>query len=99
MRGVCIESSFGRSNLVELNRIVMQGPITGGMMCPNQTSKLCTKTFKEGSVYMYRKKIPIPTLAMADVIALIAVCNSADALAANIKTNTFIQRKETQRSR
>ena len=48
------------------------------------------------NVYMYRNKIPIPALAMVDDIAMIALCNSADALTANVKTDTFIQRKKLE---
>ena len=45
---------------------------------------------------MYRDKIPIPALAMVDDIVMIARCNSADALTANIKTDSFIQRKKLE---
>lgn len=45
---------------------------------------------------MYKDKIPIPALAMVDDIVMIARCNSADALAANIKTDSFIQRKKLE---
>ena len=93
---MCVETQFGRSPRVELKRIVMQGSVTGGMICSNQISKLCPQTFKEGIVYMYKDKIPIPALAMVDDIVMIARCNSADALAANIKTDSFIQRKKLE---
>ena len=45
---------------------------------------------------MYRNRIPIPALAMVDDIASIALCNSIDSLMANVKTDTFIQRKKLE---
>ena len=60
---MCVDTNFGRSSRVELKKVVMQGSVTGGMICSNQISKLCNKMHKEGNVYMYRNKIPIPALA------------------------------------
>ena len=93
---MCIETRVGRSDRVELNQIVMQGSVPGGFICSNQLSKLCNKLYKEGNVYMYRNKVPVPALAMVDDIASIAVCNSTEALTCNIKTDSFIQRKKLE---
>ena len=93
---MCVETQFGRSERVELNKIVMQGSVPGGMICSNQLSKLCNKLYNEGDVYMYRGKIPIPPLAMVDDIAAISECNSTDSLTTNIKTDSFIQRKKLE---
>ena len=93
---MCVETNFGRSSRVELGKVVMQGSVTGGMFCSNQISKLCTKLHKEGDVYLYDDKVPIPALAMVDDIASIAECNSAQSLTTNIKTDTFIQRKKLE---
>ena len=76
---MCVETSFGRSSRVELKKVVMQGSVTGGMVCSNQISKLCTQMYKEGNVYMFRGRIPIPALAMVDDIAAIAICNTSEA--------------------
>ena len=46
-------------------------------------------------MYLYRE-IPIPALAMVDDIAVIAECNSTNSLTANIKTDTFVQRKKLE---
>ena len=93
---MCVETNFGRSSRVELGKVVMQGSVPGGMICSNQISKLCTKLYNEGDVYMYDDKIPIPALAMVDDIASIAECNSTQSLTTNIKTDTFIQRKKLE---
>jgi hypothetical protein len=93
---MCVETSYGKSPRVELNNVVMQGSVPGGMICSNQLSKLCNKFYEEGNVYLYRGKIPIPALAMVDDIAVIAECNTTDSLTANIKTDTFVQRKKLE---
>ena len=93
---MCVETSIGRSERVELRRVVMQGSVTGGMICSNQISKLCNKLYDEGEVYMYNHKVPIPALAMVDDIAVIAECDSTHGLNSNIKTDTFIQRKKLE---
>ena len=61
---MCVETSIGRSNRAELRKVVMQGSVTGGMICSNQISKLCNNLYEEGEVYMYNDTIPIPALAM-----------------------------------
>ena len=93
---MCVETSFGRSDRVDLHKVVMQGSVPGGMICSNQISKICNKMYKEGNVYMYRGKIPIPALAMVDDIASMTQCKSIEALDANIKTDAFIQRKKLE---
>ena len=93
---MCVETSIGRSSRAELKRVVMQGSVTGGMICSNQISKLCNNLYREGEVYMYNGTIPIPALAMVDDIAVIAVCNSLHGLRGNVKTDCFIQRKKLE---
>ena len=93
---MCVETNFGRSERVELNKVVMQGSVPGGLLCSNQLSKLCNKLYEEGNVYMYRSQIPVPPLAMVDDVVAVVECNSTDALACNIKTDTFIQRKKLE---
>ena len=73
---MCVETRFGKSERVQLKKIVMQGSVSGGTLCSNQLSKLCNKAYSEGQVYMYRGEIPIPPLAMVDDIVSIAICNS-----------------------
>ena len=93
---MCVETSIGRSERAELKRVVMQGSVTGGMICSNQISKLGSNLFSEGEVYMYNGTVPIPALAMVDDIALITLCNSLHGLRGNIKTDCFIQRKKLE---
>ena len=93
---MCVETNYGKSGRVELNKVVMQGSVTGGMFCSNQISKLCNKLYREGNVYMYAERIPIPPLAMVDDIAILAICNSLTALESSVKTDTFIQRKKLE---
>ena len=93
---MCVETTIGKSERVVLKRVVMQGSVTGGMICSNQISKLCNKLYSEGEVYMYSNKIPIPALAMVDDIAVLTECDSTHGLNCNIKTDTFIQRKKLE---
>ena len=93
---MCVETQFGRTDRAELTKVVMQGSVPGGLFCSNQLVKLCHKLYKDGDVYMYHNKVPIPALAMVDDIANIAVCNSVTAIKANVKTDSFIQRKKLE---
>ena len=93
---MCVETNFWSSERVELNKVVMQGSVPGGLICSNQVSKVCNKLFQEGNVYMYRDQIPIPPLAMVDDVMAAVECNSTEALACNSKTDSFIQRKKLE---
>ena len=93
---MCIETSFGRSERVNLRKVVMQGSVTGGTFCSNQLSKLCNKSFDEGDVYMYSNTIPIPALAMVDDIMTVSLCNSVQGIKTNIKTDEFIKIKKLE---
>ena len=93
---MCVETCFGKSDRAELHNVVMQGSVPGGLICSNQISKLCNKLYREGDVYMYQNRLPIPPLAMVDDVANVNICNSTEALCSNIKTDTFIQRKKLE---
>ena len=93
---MCIETSYGQSERVNLQKVVMQGSVTGGTFCSNQLAKLCNKTFDEGDVYMYLNEVPIPALAMVDDIASVSVCNSVQSIKTNIKTDEFIKSKKLE---
>ena len=45
---------------------------------------------------MFRKKIPIPALAMVDCLESITICNSINGIEANVKTDEFIKRKKME---
>ena len=93
---MCVETRFGQSERVTLNRIVMQGSVSGGTICSNQISKLCNQSYNEGSVYMYGGVIPIPALAMVDDIFNVALCNSVDGIKKNVKTDEFVKSKKLE---
>ena len=88
---MCVETCLGKSERITLSNIVMQGSVAGGTLCSNQLSKLCNEMYKEGVVYMYRERIPIPALAMVDDVVNIALCNSVDSIKMNVKTDEFIK--------
>ena len=91
-----VETKFGQSKRTRLNKIVMQGSVTGGVFCSNQLSKICNTCFKEGHVYMYDGTVPIPPLAMVDDIAAVVLCNSTEGLVTNTKIDSFIQMKKLE---
>ena len=93
---MCVETSYGKSERVQLNKVVIQGSVPGGGICSNQVSKLSNRLYKEGDVYLYHGKVPIPPLAMVDDIAAVADCNSETALSCNTKTDTIIKGKKLE---
>ena len=93
---MCVETNYGRSERIRLQKVVMQGSVPGGTLCSNQISKICNDSYNEGNVYMYSEKIPIPALAMVDDIVTIAICNSVEAIVNNIKTDEFIKGKKLE---
>ena len=50
---MCVETHFSRSQRVQLNNVVMQGSVLGGIICSNHIAQLSNSMFKEGEVYMY----------------------------------------------
>ena len=93
---MCVETKFGRSSRISLKKVVMQGSVTGGMLCSNQLSKLCNHFFSSGSVYMYSNTVAIPALAMVDDLITIAICNSVEGLKNNVKTDEFVKSKKLE---
>ena len=93
---MCVEAKFGKSERIRLDKVVMQGSVPGGVLCSNQLSKMCHKSFSEGNVYMYNGEVPIPALAMVDDIATINICRSPEAIEHNMKTDTFIRGKKLE---
>ena len=93
---MCVETRFGRSDRVKLNKVVMQGSVPGGTLCSNQLSKFCHKTLNEGNVYMYNSEIPIPALAMVDDIVTVVLCGSIEGIYQNVKTDSFIKSKKLE---
>ena len=93
---MCIETSLGRSNRVKLQKVVMQGSVSGGTICSNQIAKLCNISYSEGNTYMYADKVPIPALAMVDDVVNIAKCNSVEGIRSNITTDEFIKGKKME---
>ena len=43
-----IDTPLGATDRIVLTNLVMQGSITGGILCSNQISKLCNRTWNEG---------------------------------------------------
>ena len=94
---MCIDTNFGRSDREELYNVVMQGSVTGGILCSNQISKFCNRLYAEGDAYvMYLDKIPIPPLAMVDDIVSITKCCNTEAIEMNTKTDEFIRTKKLE---
>ena len=93
---MCVETKFEKSNRIGLGKVVMQGSVTGGMLCSNQLSKLCNNFFKSGTVYMYSNTVAIPALAMVDDLIAVALCNSVESLKNNVKTDEFIKSKKLE---
>ena len=91
-----VETKFGQSQRTKLDKIVMQGSVTGGTFCSNQLSKICNRSYKEGHVYMYDGIVPVPPLAMVDDIMTIVLCNSAEGLITNVTLDSFIQMKKLE---
>ena len=91
-----VETHFGQSDRVTLNKVVMQGSVSGGTICSNQISKHCNKTYEEGNVYMYSGIIPVPALAMVDDIINVALCNSVDGIRKNVTTDEFVKSKKLE---
>ena len=94
---MCVETKFGRSDRIKLEKVVMQGSVTGGMFCSNQLSKLCNYFYKSGSVYMYSNTVAIPALAMVDDLISISLCDSPEeGIINNVKTDEFIRSKKLE---
>ena len=89
-----VKTRLGNTDRVMLENLVMQGSVPGPILCSNQLSKLSNKMFKEGSVYMYLKKIPVPALIMVDDIATIQTCGSIESMDLNIKCESFVKSKK-----
>ena len=89
---VAIKTPGGMTHRVMMNRIVMQGSVTGPLCCSVQTDNIGKTSMEKGEhLYMYKGTVGIPTLAMVDDLLCVSECG-IDA----VKDNAYINAKIEQ---
>ena len=74
---VAVKTPGGLTDRRIVERIVMQGGVTGPVCCAVQTDKMGKDALNNNQyLYMYKGSVGIPTLAMVDDIAKISVCGT-----------------------
>ena len=88
---MCVRTSVGDTDRIQLNHVLMQGSVPAGFLCSNQIAKHSNNMYNDGSVYMYMNEVPIPPLAMVDDIVTISQCDSVEGIKMNAQTDTFVK--------
>ena len=91
-----VKTVFGKTDKADLHNILLQGSVTGPIITSNTVSKHSNKSFKEGNVYMYMKKVPIAPLSLVDDVATISECNTIASIDTNVKNDVFVKTKKMQ---
>ena len=90
---VAINTSEGITDRINILNIIMQGTVSGGLMCTTSVDKLTQLAYKtKNLLYMY-KGVAVPPLGMVDDILTISQC-SPQAIAMNATVNSFVESKK-----
>ena len=72
---VAIQTPAGLTNRVPINKIVMQGEVTGPGQCSNQIDTFGKECLKESKLlYSYKNGLGVPPLAMVDDVLAVSRC-------------------------
>ena len=89
---VAIRTPAGLTERTLMERIVMQGGVTGPLCCSVQTDDIGKKSMESGEhLYMYKGTVGIPTLAMVDDLLKVSECGIS-----SVKDNAYINAKIEQ---
>ena len=89
---VAIRTPAGLTERTLMERIVMQGGVTGPLCCSVQTDDIGKKSIESGEhLYMYKGTVGIPTLAMVDDLLKVSECGIS-----SVKDNAYINAKIEQ---
>ena len=88
---VAVKTPGGLTDRVLMERIVMQGGVTGPLCCSVQTDCIGKESIENGEhLYMYKGSVGIPTLAMVDDLLKVSQCG-IDAVKDNAYVNAKIE--------
>ena len=91
---VAIKTPGGLTDRVTMERIVMQGGVTGPLCCSVQTDNIGKASLESNEhLYMYKGSVGIPTLAMVDDLLQISECG-IDAVKDNAYINARIEQNK-----
>ena len=91
---VAAKTSKGITERININNVIMQGTVTGGLCCTTTTDKLAKLVYNnEKLLYKYKGSVSVPPLLMIDDILTISECGMAS-VAMNATVNTFIETKK-----
>ena len=74
----------------------MQGSIPGPLFCSNQMASIANKCYRDGMVYMYMGRVPIPHLCMVDDIATVNLCDTTEGIDVNVKCDVLVRAKKLE---
>jgi hypothetical protein len=91
---IAIKTPVGLTQRKEVNEVIMQGGIFGGLQCALQTDLLGKECLETGnSTYKYKESLDIPPLGYIDDVAGMSQCN-VDSIKLNVKTEETIKSKK-----
>ena len=89
---VAVKTPGGLTDRVLMQRIVVQGGVTGPLCCSVQTDCIGKESLENGEhLYMYKGSVGIPTLAMVDDLLKVSVCGISA-----VKDNAYVNAKIEQ---
>ena len=89
---VAVKTPGGLTDRVSMERIVMQGGVTGPLCCSVQTDCIGKESIANGEhLYMYKGTVGIPTLAMVDDLLKVSLCGIE-----SVRDNAYVNAKIEQ---
>ena len=91
---VAVKTSSGITNRETIHNVIMQGTVTGGLLCTSTTDKLAKHVYNHKNLlYSYKGEVDVPPLLMIDDILTVSECGPT-AVAMNATVNTFVETKK-----
>ena len=91
---VAVKTTKGKSKRINIENIIMQGSVWGGLMCTTSMDKLGKVVYEnEELIYRYKGEVAVPSLCMVDDVLAVQKC-SKSALQINSTVNSFMELKK-----
>ena len=90
---VAFKTQSGITSRLNVNNIIMQGTVWGGLYCTTMMNNLGEISYQDKNIYKYKGEVPIPTLQMVDDILGIQKCNTK-MVNQNSYINSFIESRK-----
>ena len=91
---VAVKTAKGISTRINIQNLIMQGSVFGGLLCTTSMDKLGKLVYEEEKlIYKYKEAVDVPSLCMVDDVLTVQKC-STSSIQMNSVVNSFMELKK-----